>query len=253
MIELKKLQKTSLIVNDKKGYQKALLTFMQDVVVYFKQYLPLVKTLRTKGLSLRHWRQVGLQLGFSIDPSTVTLFKIIALDLQKEEKIATIKNISEIAQKEFAVANALETLDREVKAVEFEFEYAPDQVTQLCKAIPTIMSQFEEFYLRVNVLKTNPHMKNFFDRLLEIEKVIKGVLEIMVDWQTFQRNWLYLSGIFGKSDVNKQLSAEIKAYANLDTNFKFIMKQIVATPQVFKITARDNFLQVTKKMNMDAD
>lgn len=55
-IELKKLQKTSLIVNDKKGQQKGLLMFMYDVIVYFRQYMPMIKTLRTKGLSLRHWR-----------------------------------------------------------------------------------------------------------------------------------------------------------------------------------------------------
>jgi hypothetical protein len=31
------------------------------------------------------------------------------------------------------------------------------------------------------------------------------------------------------------------------------MKSIVATPQVYKISTRDNFLQVIKKMNMDSD
>lgn len=113
---------------------------MFDVIVYFKKYLPMIKTLRTKGLGLRHWRQMGIKLGFSIDPATVTLFKIIALDLHAEETLSTIKNISDIAQKEFAVANALETLDRELKAVEFEFEFAPDQETQLCKGIPNITS-----------------------------------------------------------------------------------------------------------------
>ena len=68
LIELKKLQKTALITNDKKGQQKGLLMFMYDVIIYFKQYMAMIKTLRTKGLSLRHWRQIGTQLGFSIDP-----------------------------------------------------------------------------------------------------------------------------------------------------------------------------------------
>ena len=50
-----------------------------------------------------------------------------------------------------------------MRAVEFDFEMAPDGITQLCKGIPDVNSRFEEFFLRVNVLKTNPHMKNFFD------------------------------------------------------------------------------------------
>lgn len=201
IIELKRLQKTQLIEKNKR--QGELLNFMFETLGYFKNYFPMIKTLRTKGLALRHWRSIGQQLGFSIDPSTVSLFQIIALGLYEEEKIKIIKNISDIAQKEYAVSQALENLDKEMKAVEFEFETAPDNETKLCKAIPDINTRFEEFHLRVNVLKTNPHMKNFFDRLHEIEKIVKSVIDILVDWTILQRNWLYLSGIFSKAEINK--------------------------------------------------
>ena len=72
-----------------------------------------------------------------------------------------------------------------MRAGEFDFEMAPDGITQLCKGIPDVNSRFEEFFLRVNVLKTNPHMKNFFDKLIEIEKTVKMVLEILIDWTIF--------------------------------------------------------------------
>ena len=62
-----------------------------------------------------------------------------------------------------------------MKGVEFEFETAPDNETKLCKGIPDITSRFEEFFLRVNVLKTNPHMKNFVEKLHEIEKTVRNV------------------------------------------------------------------------------
>ena len=143
---------------------------MQEVLQYFKKYFPMIKTLRTRGLALRHWREIGKQLGFSIDPASVSLFKIIALKLFEDDKLRIIKNISDIAQKEFAVSQALEALDREMKGVEFEFETAPDNETKLTKGIPDIMSRFEEFHLRTNVLKTNPHIRNFNDKLIEIEK-----------------------------------------------------------------------------------
>ena len=111
-----------------------------------------------------------------------------------------------------------------MKAVEFDFEMAPDGYTYLCKGIPDVSSRFEEFFLRVNVLKTNPHMKNFFDKLLEIEKIVKSVSEILVDWTIFQRNWLYLNGIFGKSEISKQLPNEVRQFNNLDATFKATIK-----------------------------
>ena len=96
----------------------------------------------------------------------------------------------------------------------------------LCRQMQNVQSIFEEFNLRINVLRTNPHIKNFFDRLIEIEKTVKAVLEIMVDWIIFQRNWLYLNGIFAKSEISKQLAAEVRQFHNLDTNFKLIIKSI---------------------------
>lgn len=76
---------------------------MFETLGYFKKYLPMIKTLRSKGLVLRHWRTIGQQLGFSIDPASVSLFKILALGLNEEDKLRIIKNISDIAQKEYAV------------------------------------------------------------------------------------------------------------------------------------------------------
>jgi len=116
-----------------------------------------------------------------------------------------------------------------------------------------VNSRFEEFYLRANVLKTNPHIKNFFDKLFEIEKTVKSVLEILVDWTIFQRNWLYLNGIFSKSEISKQLATEVRAFTNLDSTFKATIKSIVQQPQVYKISQRENFLNGLKKMNSDSD
>ena len=226
---------------------------MFETLAYFKKYYPMIKTLRSKGLALRHWRTIGQQLGFSIDPANVSLFKILALGLDEEEKLKIIKNISDIAQKEYAVMSQLENLDKEMKHVEFDFESAPDNETKLCRGIADINSLFEEFNLRVNVLRTNPHMKNFFEKLYEIEKTVKSVIEILVDFSILQRNWLYLNGIFSRSEINKQLANEVKQFNNLDIIFKYTMKGLVSQPQVYKISHRDNFLNQLKKLNQDSD
>jgi hypothetical protein len=44
---------------------------------------------------------------------------------------------------------------------------------------------FEDFFLRVSVLKTNPNIKNFFDKLLEVERIIKSVVELVSEWADF--------------------------------------------------------------------
>ena len=46
----------------------------------------MLKSLRTKGLSLRHWRMIGAKLGFSFDPATMTLWKLINMKMHAGNK-----------------------------------------------------------------------------------------------------------------------------------------------------------------------
>jgi hypothetical protein len=83
-----------------------------------------------------------------------------------------------------------------MKSVEFEFEFAMDGTTAIVLKLPELIASFEEFYLRMGVLKTNPNIKNFREKLNEIGKIIENVVNILNAWADFQRNYIYLNGIF---------------------------------------------------------
>lgn len=117
--ELKRLQRTDLVANNEK--QQEIQKFMFGSLTHFKLYGPMLRTLRTKGLRSRHWKMIAANLKFTIDPSNITLYKLIMLELYTEEKLKTIKQICEIATKEYAVELSLLTLEKEMKAIEFEF------------------------------------------------------------------------------------------------------------------------------------
>lgn len=72
---------------------------------------------------------------------------------------------------------------------------------------------FEEFFLRASVLKTNPHIRNFLDKLIEIEKIIKNVVELVNEWAIFQRNFIYLNSIFCLEEIAKSLPGESKIFS----------------------------------------
>jgi hypothetical protein len=90
--------------------------------------------------------------------------------------------------KEHAVKTNLDKLDEEMKSVEFEFQNVasgtdnPEFDVIMVMKLPDLVSQFEEFYLRASVTKSNPHIKNFIDRLNELEKIIVVVLQLVNEW-----------------------------------------------------------------------
>ena len=76
---------------------------MIDSLNHFKKYGPMMRTLRTKGLVHRHWKQVGQKLGLQIDPTQLTLYDLILLRLHDDLKMKVIKQVCEVATKEYAV------------------------------------------------------------------------------------------------------------------------------------------------------
>jgi hypothetical protein len=66
-----------------------------------------------------------------------------------------------------------EQLDAEMRSVQFIFMNGPTTDVRVIKRLDIISKKFAEFMLRVQVIKVNPYMRNFFDKLLDIEKTCK--------------------------------------------------------------------------------
>ena len=72
-------------------------------LTHFKKYGPMLRTLRTKGLAAKHWAAIGEKVGAKIHPKHVTLYRLIMLKLDDEDKLKASKQVCETATKEFAV------------------------------------------------------------------------------------------------------------------------------------------------------
>jgi len=92
--------------------------------------------------------------------------------------------------------------------------------------IHDLISSFEEFQMRVSVLRTNPYVKNFFDKMIEVEK-----------WWKFSGNGSTFRGS-GFNKIFKKLADTLtkrgKRFANIDLFFRTVSKSFELTPQVYK-------------------
>ena len=117
-----------------------------------------------------------------------------------------------------------------MRTVEFSFDQGPDRYTRVVKKLSDVLFAFEEFNLRVSVLKTNPHMKNFYDKLQEIDKISRIVSDIITEFNLFQKSWLFLNGIFSRSSLSEQLNTEKKLFNNISTFYRATLKGLILTP-----------------------
>jgi dynein heavy chain, axonemal len=248
--ELKRLQKTTVVTHAK---QLELLQFMLDAINLLKTYFPMIRTLRTKGLVKRHWKMVGKKLRIDLDPAKNTLHRLIAYELNAPENLKVIKQVCEVATKEYAVMQQLTQLEKEIKSHEFKFELLPDQVTLIVVQLAELISAFEEFFLRIGVLKTNPNIKNFVDKLMELEKVIKAVIDQINEWAELQRNFIYLFGIFNQMEMRNNLPTESKMFYGIKNLFETTTAMFKENMHVYKINQKEGFLALLQKANRECE
>ena len=63
--------------------------------------------------------------------------------------------------------------------------------------------------------------------------------ETLDEWQTCQRNWMYLETIFGSADIIRQLPGPAKTFQAVDKSWKFIMKQTNDEPNALSAGTKD--------------
>jgi dynein heavy chain len=115
----KQLQRVSKTNVAEMPQPNRLLTHLLNSIEEFKQYMPMVSALRMKGLDKRHWQMLSKQIGVELDPSNLQLHHLIKAKLHEGHALETIKGVSEIAIKEYAIKTTLDSLDNEMRVMEF--------------------------------------------------------------------------------------------------------------------------------------
>ena len=77
-------------------------------------------------------------MGFSFDPATMTLWKLINMKMHEESRLAIIRSISEIATKEHALLTGIESLDRDIRSFEFTLVPHKNSITLVVLKLPEV-------------------------------------------------------------------------------------------------------------------
>lgn len=224
-----------------------LLNYLKNKLDEFKEYLPMVIALRTKGITERHWTILSRMFNIQFDPTTITVRSLLNHKLYEADKLSNIKGVSDIAVKEYAIQTTLENLENEIRQAEFSYLKYKDTNTHILRGIDELVSQFDEFSIKIAALRANQLSKNFNGRVSKVEKDIKIVEDVLEEWAKAQKSWIYLESIFQSEDISKQMPQESQSFQSLDSFYRQSMRSIVYDPSVIRIAKRDGlYFQLMK-------
>eukprot|EP00741_Cyanophora_paradoxa_P008927 tig00000142_g8641.t1 len=216
----------------------------------FKPNLPLVQLLRVPGMRGRHWEKLSEAVGTRIVASPeLTLVHLLELGLLNH--MPAVREVSDLACKEYAIETALDSMTNEWRKMKFETIAYRETGLSVLRATEEVVQLLEDHLIKTQAMRASPYIKPFQDRVAKWEDQLRLVQDILDEWLRCQTSWTYLQPIFETEDIQAALPGEAKRFAGVDTYFRSQMTYISRSPYVLNITNIENVHAGFRRANLD--
>eukprot|EP01064_Diplonema_japonicum_P003207 TRINITY_DN1209_c2_g1_i1.p1 TRINITY_DN1209_c2_g1~~TRINITY_DN1209_c2_g1_i1.p1 ORF type:complete len:4214 (+),score=1112.95 TRINITY_DN1209_c2_g1_i1:49-12642(+) len=212
----------------------------------FSPLVPILQSLRNPGMKERHW----LELAGKLPPGTLdqenpedciqTLQDCRDRDLVSHKD--TIVRVCEVAAKEYGIESSLNEMYGKWKDVVFKIEAYKETKTYMMKGSEEIQARLDEDVNLTQQLSFSPFKGHFEDQIMDWDKSLTLISEILEQWLDCQRNWLYLQPIFSAEDIQVQLPVLAKKFDKVDRTWRKILGQAFQNPNALDFCTKSNKL-----------
>ena len=226
--EINRLQKTSF--KDSSSGLK-LTNDLMNLIEKFSPYVPLIKSLKNKGLQERHWQAIQKETQLEIDQSlNVSLNELVEQGITLHETF--VINVSEKASKELALENAKKKMENQWEDFSFTVVAYKSSETYVVTNTEPIWELIDEHLMKTVSMFNSPYIE-FMRR--EVTAWKNGLLKLqdtLEEWENFQKSWQYLLPVFSSQDIAEELPALASKFSYIDEQWKALMKQVEQNPGV---------------------
>uniref|UniRef100_A0A8C9SYH1 Dynein axonemal heavy chain 1 n=1 Tax=Scleropages formosus TaxID=113540 RepID=A0A8C9SYH1_SCLFO len=197
----------------------------------FQPFIPLIQGLRNPGMRSRHWQLLSDRIHVNVKlKANLTFTRCLELGLQ--DHIDDIAHVAEVAGKEFAIEQALDKMEMEWSSVVFEVLPYKETGTYILRSPDEVSQLLDDHIVMTQSMSFSPFKKPFEERISIWENKLRMTQDVLEEWLTCQRSWLYLEPIFSSDDINRQLPVEGKRYQTMERTWRKVMKNAFDNRQV---------------------
>ncbi|XP_047438259.1 dynein axonemal heavy chain 1 [Mugil cephalus] len=215
----------------------------------FQPYIPLIQALRNPGMKSRHWDMLSKRIQIKVKPKANLTFSH-CLELGLQNHVDDIAHVAEVAGKEYTIEQALEKMEQEWATVIFDVLPYKDTGTYILKSPDEASQLLDDHIVMTQSMSFSPFKKTFEGRINTWESKLRMTQDVLEEWLTCQRSWLYLEPIFSSDDINQQLPVEGKRYQQMEQTWRRVMKSAFNNRKVIELCPDARLLGKLKECNI---
>ncbi|KAL6464354.1 hypothetical protein MHYP_G00266710 [Metynnis hypsauchen] len=222
--------------------------YIRGVIEDFRPNIPLIQGLRNPGMRNRHWALLSECIHMNVKPkANLTFSRCLELGLQQH--VDQIAHVAEVASKEYAIEQALDKMQHEWSSVMFEVLPYKETGTYILKSPDEASQLLDDHIVMTQSMSFSPYKKPFEERISTWESKLRMTQDVLEEWLTCQRSWLYLEPIFSSDDINRQLPLEGRRYQTMERTWRKVMKAANDNRQVIELCPDPRLLDSLRDCN----
>jgi dynein heavy chain len=222
-------------------------------VFAFRETMPVVIAMRSP-LEPNHWDIIRQTLNkeFEITPE-FTLGDLMELNVV--EHTEAIQAVATQAAQEAALKEQLSSVKDVWEELELPVKnYRDHKDIYILGDLEDLRTALDESCSKVSTIVGNRYMSVIREEVTEWKEKLNLMQDILEEWATFQKNWMYLENIFAAKDIKRQIAYEAQMFDSVDKFFKNLMKKTNVNSNALKATSGvPGLLETFKKHNATLD
>ncbi|KAI4469012.1 dynein heavy chain [Holotrichia oblita] len=204
---------------------------------HFRNAVPLMVSLKNEALRDRHWKQLMDKTGqfFDMALDRFTLDNMFSMELHKYQDIA--EEIINTAIKELSIEKGVQDIADTWTNLNFTVHKhmkGTEERGFILGVVDEILLILEDNSMNLQSMAGSQYVGPFLSVVQKWEKNLSNIGEVIDEWFSVQRKWLYLEGIFIGGDIRSQLPEEAKKFDDIDKMFRKIMMETAKKPNVLE-------------------
>jgi dynein heavy chain, axonemal len=219
-----------------------------------KQNMPVIQDCGNKNMTAEHWNKIFGQ----ITGGVYTYNEGLNLNILRERDIWSWKEVvgeqSGIATGEWRLTNDIETIKTIWDNVGFETKkYKEDRDIYILDKLEEVIQQLDDHHIQLQTIMASRFVAGIRGKVEEWSTRLRTISDVIEEWITLQKNWMYLEFIFSSDDIKRQLPEESERFDIVDRLFKSITGKANTVKNVLSICTEDRLLQQLRDNNKAID